>query len=130
MMVDDPFDIAGLLIDPTDPAYVGKVAGKAAGKSRKAKWQREFVRMPWAWIDRLKASNRGSTYRVALLLLYGYWRNGGRPIRLSNSTLIREGVNRQSKSRALYELEQLGLVRVKRCARKSPVVALKLIPKT
>jgi hypothetical protein len=121
----DPFDIDGLRIDPADSAYVGK-----APKSRKPKWHREFVRVPWAWVDRLKAVNRGATYRVALLLLYGHWRNSGRPIRLSNSALIREGVTRSSKSRALQELEQLGLIKVKRCLRKSPMVTLKLVPKT
>jgi hypothetical protein len=124
--MDDPFDIDGLRIDPADPAYVGKAA-----KPRKPKkWQREFVRVPWSWVDRLKAVNRGSTYRVALLLLYGYWRNGGKPIRLSNAALIGEGVTRHSKRRALKELEQFGLVKVKRCARKSPTVTLKLIPKS
>jgi len=121
----DPFDIDGLRIDPADPAYV---VGKAT-KSRKTKWQREFVRVPWAWMNRLKLVNRGSTYRVALLLLYEHWRNGGKPIRLSNAALIGEGVTRHSKRRALKELEQLGLVKVKQCARKSPVVTLKL-PKT
>jgi hypothetical protein len=123
--MDDPFDIDGLRIDPTDPAYVGKVT-----KSNKTKWRRKFVHVPWAWMDRLKVVNRGSTYRVALLLLYGHWRNGGRPVRLSNAALIGEGVNRMSKSRALQELEQLGLIKVKRGARKSPIVTLKLIPKT
>ena len=120
----DPFDIDGLRIDPADSAYVGKAAG-----SPKAKWQRKFVRMPWAWIDRLGTSNRGATYRVALLLNYEYWRNGGRPIRLSNAALIDEGVTRMSKSRALKELEQLGLVKVEWRDRKSPMVTLKLIPK-
>jgi hypothetical protein len=121
----DPFDIDGLRIDPADTAYMGKAAG-----SPKAKWQRKFVRMPWAWIDRLKVVNRGSTYRVALLLLYGYWRNGGRPIRLSNAALIGEGVTRHSKGRALKELEQLGLVKVEWRNRRSPKVTLKLVPKT
>ena len=123
--MDDPFDIDGLRIDPTDPAYVGK-----ATKSDKAKWQRKFVHVPWAWMDQLKLVNRGSTYRVALLLLYTHWRNGGRPIRLSNAALIGEGVTRHSKSRALKELERLGLIKVGRHTRKSPVVTLKLVPKS
>jgi hypothetical protein len=125
-MMADPFDIDDLRIDPTDPAYVGKTTVK----SGKAKWRQGFVRVPWAWVDRLKVVNRAATYRVALLLLYGHWRNGGRPIRLSNAALIGEGVTRMSKSRALKELEQLGLIRVKRSARKSPTVTLKLIPKS
>lgn len=121
----DPFNIDGLRIDPTDSAFMGKAAG-----SRKAKWRRNFVRVPWAWIDRLKVVNRGSTYRVALLLNYEYWRNGGRPIRLSNAMLVDEGVTRRSKDRALRELEQLKLVKVERRPRKSPLVTLMAIPQT
>jgi hypothetical protein len=120
----DPFDIDGLRIDPADPAYVDK-----ARKPHKTKWQREFVRVPWSWVDRLKAASGISTYRVALFLLYEHWRNGRRPIRLSNSALISEGVTRSSKSRALQELEHLGLVKIKRRPQKSPMVTLKLIPK-
>lgn len=122
-MKGDPFDIDDLRIDPTNSAFAGKT-------SRKVKWQRKFVRVPWIWIDRLKVVNRGSTYRVALLLTYEYWRNGGRPIRLSNAMLIGEGVTRRSKDRALRNLERLELIRVERHPRKSPLVTLMDIPQT
>ena len=113
------FDVNALRIDPADSAFVSKAAG-----SRKAKWQRKFVRVPWAWVDRLKSTNRGSTYRLALLLIYEDWRTGGRPIRLSNAMLAGDGITRKSKWRALEELEQLELVRIERRPRKSPVVTL------
>jgi hypothetical protein len=115
----DSFDVNALRIDPADSAFVTKPAG-----AQKAKWQRKFVRVPWAWIDRLKTSNRGSTYRLALLLIYEYWRTGSRPIRLSNAMLAGDGITRKSKWRALRELEQLELVKVERRPRKSPVVTL------
>jgi hypothetical protein len=123
---DDPFDIEKLRIDPKDPNLKPKAAGRPkVGK----KWQREFVRVPWVWIDQLKTSNRGSTYRLALLLLYEDWRTGGRPIRLTNVGLVGDGITRRSKSRALGELEALGLVQVKGGARKSPTIKLRLIRK-
>jgi hypothetical protein len=124
-MKGDPFDVDDLRIEPTDSAFVGK-----AGGSRKVKWQRKFVRMPWLWVDRLKGVNRGSTYRVALLLNYEYWRNGGRSITLSNAMLVGEGVTRRSKDRALRDLERLKLVKVQRRPRKSPLVTLLEIPQT
>ena len=115
----DSFDVNALRIDAADSAFVSKTAG-----TRKAKWQRKFVRVPWAWVDRLKTTNRGSTYRLALLLIYEHWRTGGRPIRLSNAMLAGDGVTRKSKWRALRELEQLELVKIERQPRKSPVVTL------
>jgi hypothetical protein len=117
----DSFDIHALRIDPADSTFVSKAAG-----SRKAKWQRKFIRVPWAWVDRLKTANRGSTYRLALLLVYEHWRNGGQPIRLSNAMLAGDGVTRKSKWRALRELEQLGLIKVESHPRKSPMVILLL----
>ena len=125
-MTADPFDdIDGLRIDPEDPSYVGKVA-----KARQAKWQRKFVHVPWVWLDRLKVSNRGSTYRLAMFLIYEYWRNGGRPIRLSNGMLTSAGITRRSKDRALQELERFKLIKVERHPRKSPLVTVMAIPKT
>ncbi len=115
----DSFDVDALRIDPADSGLVSKAAG-----SRNAKWQRKFIRVPWAWVDRLKITNRGSTYRLALVLIYEYWRNGGQAIRLSNAMLAGDGITRKSKWRALRELEQLGLIRIERHRRKSPVVTV------
>jgi hypothetical protein len=93
-----------------------------ARKQRKA-WRRQYVRVPWAWVERLREAKRpGSTYDLALLLLYEHWRLGGRPIVLSNIGLLPEGLLRRSKWYALAELERLGLVRVERQSRKAPRV--------
>jgi hypothetical protein len=119
----DSFDVAALRIDPADAKFVTKAAG-----SRKVKWQRKFIRVPWAWVDQLKATKRASTYRLALIMIYEYWRTGGRPIKLSNAMLAGDGVTRKSKWRALRELEQLGLVKVERQPRKSPMVTLLIGP--
>jgi hypothetical protein len=115
----DQFDIDALRVDPTDPRYVPR-GGTA--KTRKKKWQRKFVRFPWVWVDRLKATRHAAVYRVAFFLIYEHWRTGGRPVRLPNAMLAEMGVTRMQKSRALDELEQLGLIKVERSPRKSPTV--------
>jgi hypothetical protein len=120
----DPFDIAALRIDPAD----SRMADRGA-KARKKGWQRKFIRVPWVRVERLKATKRAVTYRLALFLIYEHWRGGGRPIRLSNVMLAGDGVDRRSKWRALRELESFGLVRVERRARKSPLIALLVDPR-
>ena len=111
----DAFDLERLRLDPAD----------LQRKPKRKKWQRHYVRFPWEWAERMKSVRRGSSYRLALLLVYEHWRTGGRPIVLTNVALEREGLTRKSKWRALRELEQLGLVEVERRSRKSPRVTLR-----
>jgi hypothetical protein len=118
----DPFDVEALRVDPASPNLQPKAAPRKASK-----WQKLFVRVPWAWVDRLKDARHISTYRVALHVLYEFWRNGGRAILLSNAALNEANVPRWAKWDALRELEGLGLVAVERRPRKSPVVRLLLV---
>jgi hypothetical protein len=87
----------------------------------------QFVQVPWAWVEKL-AGAHGSTYRVALHLLLQHWKRNGEPVKLSNGTLRIDGVSRQSKWRALVDLERRGLVTVGRRPSRSPIVGLKLSP--
>ena len=59
-------------------------------------------------------------------LLYLHWRNGAGAFKLANGMLYMDGVPRESKRRALQDLERRGLITIERQARKSPTV--KLIP--
>ena len=108
----DPFDLERLRVNPAD----------LQRKPKPKKWRREYVRVPWEWVERLQSSRRVSTYRLALLLLYEFWRTGERPVVLSNISALPEGLSRRSKWNALTELEGLGLIRVERTSRKSPRV--------
>ena len=121
----DPFDPANLRIDPTDPAFAPEP--DAPNPKRKGKWKRQFTRFPYAWQVRLQDCKAGSTYRLALYLLYEHWRNGGRRIRLSNGVLAAEGVDRTTKWDGLRILERAGLVRVERRQRKAPLVTCLLV---
>jgi hypothetical protein len=118
MTMRDPFDLGALRIDPADPNLRPK------GATRKARWRKQFVRVPWVWVNRLKDARHIGTYRVALHLLYEHWRNGGRSVVLPNGALKETGVSRWAKWDALRELERLGLVAVERRPRKSPLVIL------
>jgi hypothetical protein len=115
-MMRDAFNLNSLRVDPADARFQQPTKTK--------KWRREFVRVPWAWVERLQSAKRVSTYRLAHLLLYESWRIGGRPVVLSNVFTKTEGLSRRSKWRALVELETLGLVRVERRPRRSPRLVL------
>jgi hypothetical protein len=91
----------------------------------RSKWRREFVRVPWEWVERLQAAQRISSWRLAVLLLYEHWRTGGRDIAVSNVLARDIGLSCRSKGRALNELENLDLIEVRRRRRTAPRVALK-----
>jgi hypothetical protein len=82
-----------------------------------------FIMVPMEWFKALEASRSGRTYQVALRLLYLRWRDGG-PVKLGNRALKSLGVSRQSKWRALAQLQRLGLVRIECRSNKSPLVHL------
>jgi hypothetical protein len=113
-MDQDPFDLGQLRIDPE----------RVAKPAKPKKWRRQFVRVPWAWVECLQKAKRVSTYRLALVLVYEHWRTGGRPVALSNVFAHAEGLSRRSKWRAIAELESLGLIRVTRHQRRAPRVVL------
>jgi hypothetical protein len=83
------------------------------------KRRKRFVIFPQLWIERLERAHHIATYRVALRVLQRHGQCGGRPFPLPNNI---EGVGRWAKSVALSELEQLGLIRLERRNRKSPLV--------
>jgi hypothetical protein len=118
MPVQEDFDWGTVTIDPNDPKWQPKV------KPAKKKWRRQFVKVPWVWVDRLQTTARGSTYRLALILLYEHWRTGGRTIAVPNTFARKEGLSARSKWNALKELEQMGLITVERRRRRSPQVSL------
>jgi hypothetical protein len=123
MSNDDPY--AHLKQHALTPERMKELATIRATKvsvSRKERKRREqFVMVPFSWIEKLDGAT-GQTYRVALLLLHEHWRRRGQPIRVNNCMVVNVGISRQSKWRALSELERHGLITVERRPRKSPVV--------
>jgi hypothetical protein len=114
----DAFDLERLRVNPAD----------LQRKPKRKRWRRQYVQVPWEWIERLRNVRAGNTYRLALVLVYESWRLGGRPITLSNISVLAEGLSRRSKWRSLAELEHLGLVKVERRSRRAPRVLLRHLP--
>jgi hypothetical protein len=80
--------------------------------------------VPWSWVERLQLAKRVSTYKLAHLLLYEGWKNGGKHLVLSNVLAAEAGLCRQAKWRGLAELEELGLVRLERRKGRAPRIVL------
>ena len=102
-----------------------QVRERLAGVPRKIQKRRKhFIKVPWTWAERLVKAHYIATYRVALHLLYQHWKEHGETFTVANGMLAIEGVSRWQKWRALQELEQLGLIRVQRRPRKSPLITV------
>ena len=84
--------------------------------------QQQFIMVPMAWHKAL-AGATGRTVLLAHNLLYLGWRRKG-SLKLSNGTLLEDGISRQSKWRGLADLERRGLITVERRPNRSPIVTL------
>jgi len=109
--MSEPLD-GGVRVD------IGTVGRRARRRSG------QFVAVPMLWVERLAAARSAATLKLAMRLLWMHFRDRARPVRLANAVLAATGVSRGQKWRALTELERLGLVRVERRRRRSPIVTL------
>jgi hypothetical protein len=107
------------------PLYYDPETGKSAPeRPRRAREREGFVMVPMAWVRRLQRVKHAGTYPLAVHLLFKAWTSKAAEVTLSNIDAAGLGMPRRSKWRALGELERLGLVTVRRCSRRSPVVRL------
>jgi hypothetical protein len=113
-----PFDLDEFTL--TD-AQVGERLASTPRKIQKR--QRHFIKVPWPWVERLRGAT-GQTYRVALSLLYLHWKGKGEPVKLANGMLLIDGVSRQSKWRALRDLQRRDLITVECRPNRSPIIRL------
>ena len=117
MLDHDPFEREQIRVNPE---RVTKLA-------KPKRWRRHYVNVPWQWVEQLRTTKRVCTYRVALLLLYEHWRTGGKPIVLSNTGVLAEGLGRRSKWNAIAELRDHGLIEVQAAPGKAPRITLRHI---
>jgi hypothetical protein len=115
----DTFDLETLRIDPND----GELMRLARVPAKIRKRREQFIRVPWAWLEKLRGAP-GQTIWLAVYLLHLHWVNHGKPFTLANGMLRSDGLSRQSKWRALADLERIGLVEVRRQKGKSPTIHL------
>jgi hypothetical protein len=126
------FDLKNLTLPKDDP-YCKQVTfpdgevGRLTRVPEKVRRRRKyFAMLPMEWYDRMQGAS-GQTYRVAWYLLFMHWRGKGAPIKLNNVMLETDGVSRQSKWKALADLERRGLITVERRRHRSPLVQLLLV---
>jgi hypothetical protein len=86
-----------------------------------------FVKVPLWWIAQaMKATNTGRAL-VCVELLYAAWKAKRSTFPLPNGRLARLGIKRETKRRALRDLERAGLITVERPPRKTPLINLVML---
>jgi hypothetical protein len=81
-----------------------------------------FAKVPLRWATAAAKATRTPKALVWVLLLHEVWKTKGAPFPLSNERLSRYGVTRETKRRALAEMEAAGLITVERRRGRAPVV--------
>jgi hypothetical protein len=89
--------------------------------AKKASPRFKFITVPWFWFERLSGARHSGTAYLALCILHLNWRKKEARFPLPTAMF---GISRSTKSRALTELEKLGLIRVERRPRRAPVVTV------
>jgi hypothetical protein len=118
-MSGDPFDLQ-------NPRMLAEEGERLAAVPRKIqKRKQDFAKVPMEWYEILKhPAPTGLTVLIAWYLCYLGWKNHGKPFKLPNGLLQYDGISRQTKWRALAELERRGLISIERRPAKSPIVHL------
>lgn len=79
----------------------------------------KFIMLPQIWKEELKGAS-GATYALALEILAEMWWTKDSTVVVSNALAERAGLSRRAKIRALKELAQRGLVRIKQQGSQAP----------
>ena len=116
-MSSESSDLTKLRVDPATFA-----APHVPAKIRKRREQ--FIKLPMRWVEKLgeEPLATGATHQVACYLCHLDWKHHGKPFKLPNGMLKYDGISRQSKWRALADLERRKLIVVERQPRKSPII--------
>ena len=83
-----------------------------------------FVQVPLWWAEQAMEATRTPKAMVWVWLLHLAWASHSKTFRLPNERLRLRGVSRDTKTRALRDLEKAGLIQVTREVGKSPTVTL------
>lgn len=90
------------------------------------KIQGEFLKgpIPLDWLGRAAKLPGKASLATALAIMFEVGRRRSQEIVLTTAILLRFGVNRKAKYRALIQLENAGLISVVRQPRRNPLVAV------
>jgi hypothetical protein len=86
-----------------------------------------FVRVPLWWMEQVAEATNNRKALVAIELLYVHRKTKRLTFPLPNGRLAKRGISRETKRRALRDLERAGLITVERPPRKTPIVTLVLL---
>jgi hypothetical protein len=100
------------------------VATKLAGRKKTVE---PFVKVPLWWITAATNATNNRKALVCIELLYASWKAKSLTFPLPNARLQKRGITRETKRRALRDLERGGLIIVERPSRKTPIVTLILL---
>src|SRR5262245_30456687 len=109
-----------LIAVETDPVFDGKPKPK--------KKRRLWVKLTEVQAERLAGASSVTTIIVFHYLLFLSFRARTRSVRLTNIAMAKLNIDRQRKRRALFELERLGLIGVKKFNRCSPQIVILDLP--
>jgi hypothetical protein len=111
------------------PSEGDPLDGPAPPKDRKprAAAVEPFVKVPRWWIAAACKATDNHKALVCVELFYVAWKAKSLTFPLPNARLEKLGVHRETKRRALRDLERAGLIRVGRRSNKTPVVTLLLL---
>jgi hypothetical protein len=110
-----------------EPWHVKRLRELEASAPVKRRKVEPFVKVPLWWIAQAtKATNTGRAL-VCIELLYAAWKAKRSTFPLPNGRLARLGIKRETKRRALRDLERAGLIAVERPPRKTPIITLVLL---
>jgi hypothetical protein len=124
-MREEDFDPEKFRLTPEQRAELGAPKSKAKHKPKHRRSD-TFVQVPQLWCEQLAAIRaHGSTYRVALHLLYEAWATKIRTVKLTNVALAKVGVGREGKAIALRELRKARLVAVEERPNRNPLVTVR-----
>ena len=100
------------------------VATQLAGRKKTVE---PFVKVPLWWITAATKATNNRKALVCIELLYASWKAKSLTFPLPNARLQKRGITRETKRRALRDLERGGLIIVERPSRKTPIVTLILL---
>jgi len=107
-----------------EPWYLRRRRELEAAAPVKRKKTETFVKVPMWWFAAAAKATNTPRALVCIELLYASWKAGSLTFPLPNGRLKIQGVSRETKRRALADLEQAGLITVERRARKTVIVTL------
>jgi hypothetical protein len=90
----------------------------------KRKKPEPFARISLSWAAMAAAATNCPKAMVWIWLIYRAWQTKSATIAVPNGALTKLGVSRETKRRALKELEAAGLIAVNQQTRKTPLVTL------